>query len=389
MRIGIDCRTILNPGLGEGAGVGHYTYSLVKHLIVNDPDNTYVLFFDNKMQDVEEFVRPNVVIRHFAFFQYKKFLPFTYSHMLITAMLLKEKLDVFHAPANVLPLTYPKKSVITIHDLAIYKNPAWFPTQIFSTRLLVPQSLRKADHIIAVSESTKHDLKEIFGVNPRKVSVVYEAPFTDLLNLKDKNVDVLKKFRLTQPYILYIGSIDARKNLETLLEAYSILMKNPATRDVQIVFAGGKGHRHEAVLDRITQLRSSKMIRYVGYVTHNEKVALMKKAAVFAFPSLYEGFGLPVLDAMKLGVPVITSNTSSLPEVAGEAAIMVDPDDPKGLAKALQKVLTNPQVAGNMIKRGYIHAQNFDWDQAALQTLNVYQQVVGHSSVAKKKRKKK
>lgn len=386
MRIGIDCRTILNPGLGEGAGVGHYTYFLVKHLLRNDRKNTYVLFFDNRLPDTKEFEQANVEIRHFAFSQYKKFLPFSYSHMLITAMLLKEKLDVFHAPANIVPLTYPKTSVVTIHDLAIYKNPAWFPMQVFSTRLLVPQSLRKAQHIIAVSESTKQDLEEIFGVRPEKMSVIYEAPLTDVLHVKDRNVDVLEKFQLTLPYIFFVGTIDPRKNLEMLLEAFAIVRKHSELKSVQLVLAGGKGYRHDRVLDRIAQLHLGPAIKYLGYVTHNEKLALLKNAAVFAFPSLYEGFGLPVLDAMKLGVPVVTSNVSSLPEVAGDAAIQVHPDDQKALADALTVVLTDPQKAAEMVRKGFAQAQKFSWDQAALQTLDVYRKVAAKKRKGKNKK---
>lgn len=385
MRIGIDCRTILNPGLGEGAGVGHYTYFLVKHLLRNDRKNAYVLFFDNRLQETREFEQSNVTIRRFAFSQYKKFLPFSYSHMLITAMLLKEKLDVFHAPANIVPLTYPKTSVVTIHDLAIYKNPAWFPMQVFSTRLLVPQSLRKAQHIIAVSESTKQDLEEIFGVRPEKMSVIYEAPLTNALHVKDQNVDVLDKFQLTLPYIFFVGTIDPRKNLEMLLEAFTMVRKHPELKSVQLVLAGGKGYRHDRVLDRITQLHLGPAIKYLGYVTHNEKLALLKNAAVFAFPSLYEGFGLPVLDAMKLGVPVVTSNVSSLPEVAGDAALKVNPEDPRALADALTTVLTDPQTTADMVRSGFAQAQKFDWDHTALQTLAVYRDVVQ----SQKKRKTK
>ncbi len=389
MRIGIDCRTILNPDSGESAGVGHYTYFLVRHLLRNDQQNTYVLFFDNRVTDTKEFEQENVEIRRFAFSQYKKFLPFSYSHMLITAMLLKEKLDVFHAPANIIPLTYPKTSIVTIHDLAIYKNPAWFPMQVFSTRLLVPQSLRKAQHIIAVSESTKQDLEEIFGVQPEKMSVIYEAPFTDALHVKDRNVDILEKFRLTQPYILFVGTIDPRKNVEMLLEAFTIVRKHPELKSIQFILAGGKGYRHDRVLDRIAQLHLGSAIKYLGYVTHNEKLALLKNAAVFAFPSLYEGFGLPVLDAMKLGVPVVTSNVSSLPEVAGDAAIQVNPDDPKALAGALTTVLTDPQKAADMVRKGFTQAQKFNWDQAALQTLDVYRQATKKQKKTKTKKKQK
>lgn len=375
MRIGIDCRTLLNPGHGEGAGVGHYTYLLVKHLLALDTDHEFALFFDYRVRDLREFERSNVHVHRFAFSQYKRFLPFTYSHMLITGLLLKERLDVFHSPANVLPLTYRRPSVITVHDLAIYKNPAWFPAQIFSTKLLVPQSLRAARHIIAVSQSTKDDLREIFGVPGTKVTVIHEAPFVAPINVKDRNVDVLEKFKLSKPYILFVGTVDPRKNLETLLEALLLLRRREDLKNVQLVLAGAKGYKHEEVFDRISQLKLAKAVRYVGYVTHNEKLQLYKHADVFAFPSLYEGFGLPVVEAMSMGTPVVAARTASIPELAGKAALLVNPENTKELAGALQQVLTSPEQAGAMIKRGLVQAQLFDWEMAARKTLAVYERV--------------
>ncbi len=395
MRIGIDCRTILNPGLGEYAGIGHYTYFLVKHLLKIDKKNEYVLFFDYRMLDTEEFQRKNVRIYHFPFSQYKRFLPFTYSHMLIAAILLKERLDVFHAPANVVPLTYPKKSVITIHDLAIYKNPEWFPGQIVSTKLLVPQSLKKANHVIAVSESTKADLKEIFGVPAKKISVVHEAPFVTPINVKDRNVNVVKKFKLDQPFCLYVGTIEPRKNLENLIRAFTMVRDRLPLQHMQLILAGHRGYKHEAVLDLIRTERPAGAVRHIGYITHNEKIALLRKAACFVFPSYYEGFGLPVLEAMKMGVPVVTSNSSSLPEIGGRAALYVDPNSPKAIARAVARVLTNEPLRTAMVQRGYEQAKTFTWEKAAQETLAVYEKLgkrkakKGKKKNAKKQKKEK
>lgn len=387
MRIGIGCRTILNPTLGEGAGVGHYTYFLVKHLLDIDHDNEYVLFFDSRMQDTTEFHKPNVTVRHFPFYQYKKFLPFSYSHMLITALLLKERLDVFHTPGGMLPLTYPKKSIATIHDLAIYKNPAWFPDQVISTKLLVPQMVRHASHLIAVSRSTRDDLRDIFNISAGKMSIVHEAPFVSSINLKDKNTDVLKKFRLRQPYILFIGTLEPRKNLENLILAFEHLKKRRGHENVQLVIAGGTGYRHEPILDMLNTPKYKKFVRYCGYVTHNDKLGLLRNASVFAYPSLYEGFGLPVLEAMSMGVPVVTSNVSALPEIGGKAVLYADPDKPSDIARALGRILLNPELAQDMSKRGQEQASRFTWDQTARDTLAVYEKV-GRKEKTKGKREK-
>lgn len=372
MRIGIDCRTILNPGLGESAGVGYYTYLLVKHLLEIDKENEYVLFFDSRMPAVDEFEQANAKVWRFPFSQYKRFLPFSYSHMLIAAMILKNRLNVFHSPANVLPLSYPRTSVVTVHDLAIYKEPEWFPARIFSTRLLVPQSLKKAKHIIAVSESTKQDLREVFRVPSSKISVVYEAPFVAPVNVRDRNVDTLKKFRLQQPYFLFLATIEPRKNLRMLVEAFARLRKDPAFSSYQLVIAGGKGYRSDEILESIAMQKLGNAVRIVGYVTHNEKIDLIKKSYAFVFPSLYEGFGLPVLEAMQLGVPVISSNTSSLPEVAGNAALLVDPTNVSALRSAMARLATNEELRTTLIQRGKVQATRFSWEEAARQTLEVY-----------------
>jgi glycosyltransferase involved in cell wall biosynthesis len=374
MRIGIDCRTILNPKIGERAGVGHYTYYLVKNLLKLDKKNEYVLYFDWRVQDTREFEEPNAILKHFPFSQYNKFLPFAYSHMLITAYLMKEGLDVFHSPITSLPLTYPKKSIVTVHDLAIYKNPGWFPSQIFSTKLLVPQSLRKADKIIAVSESTKNDLKEIFNVPNKKIKVVHEGGVTNKIKVKNKSIDSLAKFKLWSNYIIFIGTLEPRKNVVTLLRAYKkVLDSGERFRKCQLVLAGYKGYKNEEVFSEIRALRLSQQVKYIGYVTQNQKIELLKKACCFTFPSSYEGFGLPVLEAMALGTPVITSNISSMPEVAGKAALLVDPEKEQDIAKALKRILEDKKLQDNLRQKGLEQAKKFSWERCALETIKVYE----------------
>jgi glycosyltransferase involved in cell wall biosynthesis len=386
MRIGIDCRTILNPKLGEQAGVGHYTYYLVKSLIKHDKKNEYVLFFDWRFRNMKEFEQKNVTVKNFPFSQYNKFLPFAYSHMLISAYLMKSGLDVFHSPISSLPLTYSKKSIVTVHDLAIYKNPAWFPSQIFSTKLLVPRSLRSADKIIAVSESTRKDLKEIFNVPAKKVKVIYEGAQVKKIPVRSKN-DSLKRFKLWSKYILFIGTLTPRKNIIALLRAYKqILSWEPGFSEYQLVLAGAKSFKSEEIFDEIKDLKLNKQIKYLGYITHNQKIELMKKATCFTFPSSYEGFGLPVLEAMVLGTPVITSDISSLPEVAGKAALLVNPEKEQEIAKALKKLLSDKKLQARLTKSGLEQAKKFSWDKCAQETIKVYESV---RAMKDKKKKKK
>lgn len=372
MRIGIDCRTILNPELGEQAGIGHYTYFLVTHLLEVDKENEYVLFFDSRMPDINRFEQANVKTKRFHFSQYKKFLPFGYSHMLIAALIAKERLSVFHSPANITPLAYRGRTVVTVHDLAIYKNPEWFPSQIFSTRLLVPQSLKRAKHVIAVSESTKKDLHDLFDISSSKISVIHEAPFVSPINVKDRNVDVVKKFKLRKPYVLFIGSLEPRKNIGSLLAAFrGVHERHP---NIELVIAGGLGYKGTLILDTINAYPKN-AVRYIGYVTHNEKLALYKNALAFAFPSLYEGFGLPVLEAMALNVPVLTSNVSSLPEIATATAAMVKPLDVGAMRRSLERMVSDESYRKSLAEKGKNRARQFTWDRVAKETLEVYKKV--------------
>lgn len=378
MRIGIDCRTILNPASGERAGVGHYTYHLVKALLAADQRNHYTLFFDFRMahEGLQEFIQPNVKIKFFPFSSYGKFLPFAYSHMLVSAYLLRERLDIFHAPANVIPLSYPKRAVVTIHDLAIFQHPEWFPTQIVSTRLLVPQTLRRAKHVIAVSDATKRDLIDLFNLPDQKVSVIPEAVDVNLLPLQDAEDNIREMYQLPDRYVLFVGTIEPRKNLRVLFEAWQQLQLHAASQmvDVELVLAGGLGHRGRDIVKLFETMHLNEHASYLGYVTHNHKIKLMQEASALVFPTLYEGFGLPVLEAMTLGTPVITTNTSSIPEVTGKAAVLVEPTDVAGLTDALLKVLTKQEFAAELAAQGKRQAAKFSWERAALETLAVYRQ---------------
>lgn len=375
MRIGIDCRTILNPGSGEHAGVGHYTHYLVQHLLDLDITNQYVLFFDARMRSIQSFNRPNAVARYFPFSQYRKWLPFAYSHLLISAALNKEGLDLFHAPANIIPLGYTKASVVTVHDLAIYQNPAWFPSQVLSTRLLVPKSLSRARAIIAVSQSTAKDLRELFSIPKSKIFVVPEGVDVTRLPLKDRDVDVRQKFKLPGRYLLFVGTLEPRKNLIRLVQAYHYLReRDERCRAIPLVLAGAKGWKPDALFATIKNLKLEGFVRYLGYVTMNEKLNLISHAAAFVFPSEYEGFGLPVLEAMALGAPVLTSNVSSLPEVAGSAAVLIDPEDTEAIYRGLKRVLFDETLRRRLKQAGPKQAQQFTWQKAARQTLAVYEQ---------------
>lgn len=378
MRIGIDCRTILNPERGEKAGIGHYTYYLVKHLLKVDKKNEYVLYFDYTYPEPREFLNvPNVTVRHFPFSRYKRYLPFGYAHILITAELKRDRLDVFHAPANIIPYGYKRPSVVTVHDLAIYKHPEWFPEgQDFSKRVLVPSSLQRARKIIAVSQSTRQDVKKIFGVPEAKIKVVYEGLSKEKRVTTQGRVAVQNRYKLAPNYVFTVGVLEPRKNLPGLIKAFDAIVNSnwKKWKDWQLVIAGAKGWKYDDTMRAIKDAKCGSCIRYIGYVSHEEKVALMSGASVFAFPSLWEGFGLPVLEAMGMGVPVLSSDVSAIPEVAQGAALLINPKKPTEIQAGLKELMTSPDRRQELAELGKVRAQSFSWTEVARETLKIYEQ---------------
>ena len=374
MKIGIDCRTILNPGFGEGAGIGHYVYYLVKNLMVIDQENQYVLFFDDLISDdaIREVVgqRPGVTIKRFPFHRFKHYLPYVYSHLLVSQKFNQAKLDVCHFPATSVPARYRGKRVVTVHDLAIYDFPEWFPgQQDFAVNMLVPESIERADRVIVVSQNTKADLLRLFRVPASRVEVIYEG--VEIANADEaaERADVKGVFQLRGPYVLYLGTLEPRKNLTVLLRAWREVKTNAT-----LVLAGAKGWQADDIFNELELCRRQRpgSVRYLGYVSHDQKIGLMKNAVCFVFPSLYEGFGLPVLEAMALGAPVITSNVSSLPEIADGAAILINPYSQTEIVEAVTQLLNDEGLRTKYRELGFGRAKIFDWRTTAAKTLQVY-----------------
>lgn len=376
MRIGIDCRTILQPEGGERAGLGHYTSALVEQLLEIGSKHEFVLFFDSRAGDVSGFETEHSKVVMLPFSSYKRFMPFAYSHMLVSAAMRRERLDILHGPANTTPLSYKKTTVVTVHDLAIYKHPEWFPDgQGFSVKVTVPKSVARAKKIIAVSKSTKEDLKEVFDIPGSAVRVVHEG-VEPTVDYSEKRIrGLLDEMRIGKPYVFFVGTVEPRKNLKALIKGFDAMMekRHKFSPRMSLVIAGGKGWKYEPVFEAMKKARFAHNIRYVGYVSAEQKHALMQGASCFAFPSLYEGFGLPVLEAMQAGTPVLTSNVSSLPEVAGDAAEYVSPEDVDSIAKGLDRVLFGRGVSKKLVANGYEQVKKFSWRQTARKTLDVYE----------------
>lgn len=369
MRIAIDCRTLVHPGFGEGAGIGHYTYYLVKNLLKLDARDQFVLFFDDKIADeaVESIVacHPHVEVRRFPFHQYRKALPGIYSHFLLTSFFAKSRPSILHIPGGNLPLNYRGPSVVTVHDLAIFEHPEWFPTQRLSVNVLYPKTVRTATRLIAVSEATRADLHRRFPSSRTKTDVVYpgvEIPTTGV-------EDVELTYDLARPYILFLGTIEPRKNVEGLIRAYLKL-----NIEYDLIIAGAPGWKYggtmRAIADAAKKTRGR--VRDIGFVPHAAKFELMRDASAFVFPTFYEGFGLPVLEALALGVPVVASDIPAIREIAGDAAVLVDPTDTDAVARGIEKIVSDEKLWSKLHERGPSRAHAFSWQKTARETLEIY-----------------
>jgi glycosyltransferase involved in cell wall biosynthesis len=281
--------------------------------------------------------------------------------------------------AFVAPLFSPCPTVVTVLDLSFLRFPEAFKgckraylTQM--TRL----SARRAAKVIAISESTRQDVIELLGVPAERVVRIYCGADPHFRPLPAEEVAAFRREKgLPERFVLFLGTIEPRKNAIALIEAFAALTAaGPRqTKDVQLILAGGRGWLAEPIYARVEELGLADRARFTGYVPEEEKALWYNAATCFCYPSLYEGFGLPPLEAMACGVPVVTSNVSSLPEVVGEAALTVDPLDSAALCEALRRVLIDDDLHAELSALGPARARLFSWDEAARQTADVYRQV--------------
>ena len=387
MKIGIDCRTILHPG--ECDGVGHYTYQLVRHLLKIDKKNIYVLFFDHSIRlgRIAKFKQENVLIKFVPFMQYSNLIPDKYAHFLVSAAFSREKLDILHSPIPWLPRPYIGKTIITVHDLAVCKFFELYPKQkqdIFFRKNL-PNILNKAKRIIAVSKSTFKDLREIFDIDSEKIRVIYHGVDKRFFkgNTLSKIKEVKSKYKIKKDYLFSLSDFSPRKNIVRIVFAYERLRKkieslgNKALPEYQLVLGGSKKDPNFKKIKQVIALsKYKKDIIFTNYIEASDLNALFEGASLFMFPSLYEGFGFPIIEAMAKGVPVITSNTSSMKEIADKSAAIVDPYNVSEIMTAAYNLLTDKRLYNKLKVKGRLLAKEFRWDKCAQETLNFYKKTI-------------
>lgn len=368
MKIAIDCRYILDPANGQFGGISEYTDGLVRAMLKEKTNAKFILFFSNKYSGnltAEKFGA--TIIRVPA-----EKGNFFFNHLSFPRLVASFHPDIFFAPHGQLPLGWRGKAVVTVHDLAIFDHPEWFPggfSHWFSTKLIVPTSIRRADKIIAVSEVTKKDLIRHFKIRPEKISVVYPAITIPTVN-KITIEEIRKKFNLPEKYFFCLGTIEPRKNFSLAIQATKILSDQDI--DVHLVLVGKRGWKWQETIEEIEKAnQNKKIISELGYISTDEKYALLVGAQALIFPSFYEGFGLPALEAMTVGVPVITTDVEALHEVCDQAAQFVSTDEPYQLSVAIKDIY-DKEKRNKLIDLGENQAAKFSWEKTAKKILKIF-----------------
>jgi len=371
LRIGIDYTAAVH----QRAGIGRYVRCLVRALAQLDRENEYVLLVAGRPKEETTFP-PNFKTRYLPLSPHWTTILWQRLRVPLPADLFTGPLDLFHSPDYVLPPLRTGKRILTIHDLSFLRYPEgahprlrWYLTQA------VPRSIGQADLVLAPSQNTKRDLIELLGVEAGRVEVLYEGVEERFHPLDEESLAPVRgRYGLDFPFILTVGTLEPRKNHVGLLQAYSLLKGRHPHR---LVIAGGKGWLYEGIFQEVERLSLEERVFFLGYVPEEDLLALYNLADLFVFPSFYEGFGLPPLEAMACGTPVVTSNTSSLPEVVGDGALLVPPQEIEALAEAMEKALRDPSLWEELRSKGLERARRFSWSGAAKRLLAIYEQVGG------------
>lgn len=369
MIIGIDASRAF---LKRRTGIEEYAYQTIKHLrsVVPETD-TVILYVQKKLMidgwrlrarvpEIDFEIPKNWRIRAI-------WAPRFWTQVRLSFEMLLHSPDILFVPAHTAPLIHPKKTVVTIHGLEyeFCKESYSFLDRLYM-RLSIRFSCRVASTVICVSENTKKDVMRLYGTREDKIKVIYEG--VERTNIEYRISNIEKKPTSYQlpatSYLLFIGRLEQRKNIVRMIEAFEIL-KEKYNIPHTLVLAGKPGYGYERIKQKVARSTQKDAIQEVGYVLEEEKWELLKNADVFLFPSLYEGFGIPILEAQSVGVPVVTSNVSSLPEVGGEGAVYVDPNDMKSIAEGIQSVLSDKGRRDDIIVKATQNVDRFSWARCA------------------------
>jgi glycosyltransferase involved in cell wall biosynthesis len=384
MKIVVDARRL------RDFGIGTYIRNLVTAIAAIDRENEYLLV---------SFPDDEVLLRHLP----QNFRPIPYTrpdtarvdHIAFPWLVRQLSADIVHIPLNRVPLFMPKPYVVTVHDMSTVLYKEGSPSAQSLRHYRMSRGLARASRIIAVSSSTRRDIHTLTGIPEEEVRVIYNAPdprFFEHGHLADARAAgpqagdherrrILERYQIDYPFLLYAGNIRPQKNIPRLVEAFAVvkseLKDDPRYDNLHLIIIGDTISKYPSVRRAVIQSRVEHCVRFLGFVPFDTLRAFYELTTAFLFPSLYEGFGLPPLEAMAAGAPVLVSNTSSLPEVAGDAAIQVNPERVFDIARGIRELLLNDQLRAELVLRGRAHAASFSWSYAAEEVTRIYREATG------------
>lgn len=374
MKVGIDSRAAI---WYRGTGMGTYTYQLIRNLYLIDKKNDYHFFLPNeRFQGVDPL--------NSGVFQSIRQTKKLFWEEVAQDVIEPVGMDIYHVPQNGIgmPLQKRCKTVVTIHDLIPYILPETVGPgylEIFLKEM--PRILAEADRIITVSQHSKDDLCRLAGVPAEKISVVYEGAEPIYRPLKEDLVKarLANKYGIEGSYLLYLGGFSPRKNLQGLIESFALLRREGAFSG-KLLIAGRENPAAALARQTAEQQNISDQVMFIGFVPMQDLPFLYNGAELFVYPSFYEGFGLPPIEAMACGTPTLVSDRASLPEVVGDAALSVNPEDKVSIAQAMAQILNDEALRKRLSQAGIQRAARFSWTKAAAQTLGVYRKMMENSA---------
>lgn len=367
MKVAIDARKI------HDFGIGTYTRNLIRHLARIDRDNEYILLCQAADLDIAAELGPNfrTVLEPSPNYSLRE-------QFHVPWILRREQPDIFHAPHYVLPPAVGCRSIVTIHDCIHLMFPQYLPHRAayVYAKASMWAAARRSSRILTVSEASKRDIVRFFNVPPEKIVVVHNA-IDERFRLppsEEAIARVRERYQLNRRFVLYAGNIKPHKNLVRLIEAFAALRAR-GFDDLTLLIIGDEISKLPALRHAVHRHKLHKHVRFLGYLSDDMLAILYRLATVFVFPSLYEGFGLPPLEAMASGTPVVTSNVSSLPEVTGGAAVLVDPYSVDSIMDGIERVLTDPALHSELSASGIARSRDFSWERSIAKTRQIYEDV--------------
>jgi glycosyltransferase involved in cell wall biosynthesis len=369
VRIGIDARKL------HDFGIGTYIRNLLRQLARLDQDTEFVMLCRPEDREalatLAENFRPVVETAG----------NYSVAEQLSVPLALgRESVTLFHAPHYVLPPLVRCPSVVTIHDCIHLMFPQYLPNRLALAyaRTSIRLAARRATRVMTVSESSKRDILRYVDIEPEKIAVIYNA-YNERFGVEPREEDVVRvreRYQLHDEFVLYAGNVKPHKNLERLIQAFDLVHRR-GLGHLKLVIIGDDVSKYASLRRAVHKYQLHQYVRFLGHLPEETLAVMYRLAGVFVFPSLYEGFGLPPLEAMASGTPVVTSNISSLPEVAGDAAVLVDPYDPQAIADGIHRVLTDPQLRESLRRKGLARARQFSWEASARRIRDIYAEANG------------